>query len=295
MKAAIIGGDKRMLFAAKAFFEDGFEVGAAGFDGLVSMCGIRVMSVEEAAVWSDITVLPVRPVSDGRLSAPFSAEKPPIAELARMTGKKPIFTGCSELISPYAEGRVFDYAARDDFTYRNAELTAEGALSIILSEYEGSVFGSRILVLGCGRIGKLLSMYLKALNADVTVAARKLSDRSVIGLCGLRAVDFTDIEYDGYDIIFNTVPAVVLDAQAVGRLREDVFIIDLASKPGGVDFDAAKRRGLTCIHALSLPGKTAPSAAGRIIKDTITTIIKEENGGKDIFGLRDDRLLLHLG
>ena len=295
MKVSVIGGDKRMLFAAKAFSDAGCEVCVSGFDDLKSLCDIRVGSIEEAALFADIAVLPVRPVSEGCLSAPFSARSITIPELMSIIGDKTVFTGCAEMIEPYAVGKVYDYACREDFTYRNAEITAEAALGIIISDYEGSVYGSDILVLGYGRIGKIIVRYLKALGAHVTVAARKLSDRSVIQLFGMNAVDFNNIPYENYNIIFNTVPAQVIDREALGRMSGDVFIIDLASLPGGVDLEAARERELTCIRALSLPGKSAPSAAGMIIKDTIFEIIKEENGGKDYSGLRDDGLLLHLG
>ena len=295
MKISVIGGDKRMLFAAKTFFDSGHDVAVAGFDELVSLCGIRVMSVEDAVAFGEITVLPVRPVKDGLLSAPFSKRTIGLPELMSMIGDKPVFSGCAELLEPYAQGGVFDYAARESFTYRNAELTAEGALSIVLGEYEGAVFGSRCLVIGFGRIGKLLSRYLRALGADVTAAARKESDRALASLTGLNAERISDIRCEEYEIIINTVPAPVVGKSELYRMRDDVFIIDLASAPGGVDFTAARERGLTCIHALSLPGKTAPSAAGRIIKDTIIEILKEESGGKDNFRLRDDGLLLHLG
>ena len=295
MKVAVIGGDKRMLFAARAFLNDGCEVSVSGFDNIMSMCDIRIMEIPDAVKWADIAVLPVRPVSDGCLSAPYSAERTDISQLVGMIGDRPIFTGCSGQIEPYALGEVFDYAAREDFTYRNAELTAEATMGIILNDYEGSVFGSRALVLGYGRIGKLLSAYLKAMGAEVTVAARGLSDRSLAALGGLDAVGYGNITYGEYDLIFNTVPAAVVSGDDIDKMREDVFIVDLASTPGGVDFKAAERRGLSCMHALSLPGKTAPLSAGVIIKDTIFSIIKEVNGGKDKTGLRYDGLLLHFG
>ena len=46
MKAAVIGGDKRMLFAAKEFLSEGFDVSIAGFDRLLSMCDIRVTDID---------------------------------------------------------------------------------------------------------------------------------------------------------------------------------------------------------------------------------------------------------
>jgi len=77
------------------------------------------------------------------------------------------------------------------------------------------------------------------------------------------------------DIVFNTVPAMVLDRDLLFKLNKEALIIDLASKPGGVDFLAAEELGIKTIHALGLPGKTAPVSAARIIKDTIYNILEE--------------------
>ena len=77
------------------------------------------------------------------------------------------------------------------------------------------------------------------------------------------------------DIIFNTIPSLILNDEILTKVKKDALIIDLASKPGGIDFDAAKSYGLKVIWALSLPGKIAPVSSGAIIKDTIMNIIKE--------------------
>ncbi len=275
MRIAVIGGDKRMLFAAREFLSEGHEVCVAGFDSLLSVCGIRSIDVFQAALWAEIIVLPVRPLRGEYLNAPFTDEQIKLGLLLNKAGRKPLFCGCADQVAPYTAARVFDYASREDFTYRNALLTAEGALSLILNDYEGSVYNSRILVTGYGRIGKLLSEMLRSMGAVVTVAARRLSDRSLIQLRGMTAAKYTEIDYSLYPIIINTVPAPVISVDAVDHMREDVFLVDLASMPGGVDCIRARERGLTCIHALSLPGKTAPLAAGRIIKDTILTILSE--------------------
>ena len=298
MVIGIFGGDKRMLFAARAFAEEGLSVCAAGFDQMVSLCGIRFCTTEEAASRCDVAVLPVRPVTDGCLTAPFSTQKIGIPTLADALGNKPVFSGSASQLSPYVRGALYDYAAAEDFILKNAVLTAEGAIGILLSDYEGAIRDCRILVTGYGRIGKVLSGYLHALGAQVSVAARNLRDRKTARDRGLFAEDYPQIDYGAYRVIINTVPALVLDRNALNAMREDVFIVDLASLPGGVDDRAARERDLTCIHALSLPGKTAPLTAGNIIKDTIIKLLsdsKEENGGKDKTGLCDDRLLLHLG
>ena len=59
------------------------------------------------------------------------------------------------------------------------------------------------------------------------------------------------------------------------RIRKDCLVIDLASKPGGVDFKAASELGVKVVWALGLPGKVAPISAGRIIADTVMNILSE--------------------
>ena len=276
MKIAVFGGDKRMLFAAKAFADRGHEVLLTGFDSLMSLCEIRVCTVQEAAEECDIAVLPVRPIADGNLFAPFSQHPISISGLMELIGKKPVFSGSSQMIKPFFAGEIYDYTASEIFTLRNAELTAEGAIGLILNEYEGAVCGTGILVTGYGRIGKVLSRYLSMMGADVTVAARKAFDRDRISAKGMTAADYPALDWSRYQVIVNTVPAEVIDKDAIAQMREDAFTIDLASLPGGVDRGAAKERDITCIHALSLPGKTAPLTAGIIIKDTIMNLLKRE-------------------
>lgn len=273
MVVGIFGGDKRMLFAARAFSESGYEVCAAGFDSLSSLCGMQFCTVEQAAEHCDIAVLPVRPVTDGCLIAPFSEKRIEISVLMNALGDKPVYTGCASQINLFAAGEVFDYASQEKFILKNAVLTAEGAIGILLSDFEGSVCDCDILVTGYGRIGKILSGYLDALEARVTVAARSLADRRIARERSLNAVDYPQIDFGDYRVVVNTVPAVVLDQKALDEMREDVFIVDLASLPGGVDYLYAGKLDLSCIHALSLPGRTAPLAAGTIIKDTIINLL----------------------
>ena len=137
--------------------------------------------------------------------------------------------------------------------------------------------GSKCLIIGYGKIGKVLSAALKELGADVTASARKYSDLAWIKTNGLNGVQTAAIGEiaDRFDIIFNTVPSLVLNFKVLSKTKPDVLIIDLASRPGGVDFDTADDLNRKVIWALSLPGKVAPRTAGEIIKDTLLNILEE--------------------
>lgn len=159
----------------------------------------------------------------------------------------------------------------------NAVPTAEGAIEIAISETPITIHGSKCLVLGYGRIGKILSKFLDGMGAQTYVEARKYADLALIESHGCNPLTMkeTKMRLDEFDIIFNTVPALILTREDLEKVKKDALIIDLASKPGGVDFTAAKELGIHVIWALSLPGRTAPVTAGIIIKDTITNILSE--------------------
>ena len=46
------------------------------------------------------------------------------------------------------------------------------------------------------------------------------------------------------DFIFNTIPSLVLDAALANQVQENAAVIDIASAPGGVDFQALERRNI---------------------------------------------------
>ena len=283
-----------MLYAAEAFALGGDTVCIAGFEKADGEMARSCEPLDAAVSDADLAVLPVRPIQGAVLNAPFSDAEIPMSRIGDLIGGTPVFCGCADSVRPFVSGAVYDYAVREDFCIRNAALTAEGAVGRLITDYPGAVFGAEILVLGYGRIGRILSRCLRDLGAAVTVAARTQAVRTWARVDGHRASDFALTDPERYEVIINTVPAPVLSAEMIGRLRRDVFLMDLASLPGGVDQSAAQARGIRCIHALGLPGKTSPAAAGRIITDTIRNIIKEENGEKDNSRLRDDRFLLHL-
>ena len=140
-----------------------------------------------------------------------------------------------------------------------------------------TIHGAKVLVVGFGRVGRLTAQRFQALGARVSVAARRydqLAWAQAMGYGGEHLGQLKDW-LCGYDLIVNTVPAQVLGQGELEAVKPDCLILDLASKPGGVDLSAAGELGLTVIWALSLPGKVAPSTAGAAIKSTIYNMLRE--------------------
>lgn len=104
-----------------------------------------------------------------------------------------------------------------------------------MEELAVTLHGARVLVIGYGRLGKLLAHRLSGLGAKVSVSARKYADLAWAEAYGYGVEHTGQLEgwLCGYDLIINTVPAQVLDEAALADLHQGCLVIDLASKPGG--------------------------------------------------------------
>ena len=175
---------------------------------------------------------------------------------------------------------LVDYFARPELTVYNAIPTAEGCIGILLERRSRTLWGAAVLVLGFGPVGRALAVRLAALGARVTVAARRPVQRAMAEELGLRAVPLTELAAAAaaFDTVVNTIPAPVLTAQVLAALPKGCLIVDLASKPGGTDFAAARRLGHTALHALSLPTVWAPETAGEALARTVQAILQEREG-----------------
>lgn len=271
------GGDKRQLFAASALSEVYREVRLLGFDMLISEGRLIIDNDVGCLGNADLVVMPIVGVKNGTVQTLFSDKEYKLnGETLPLLKDKLIAAGKGESFESFGL-RVYDLLKREDFTLKNAYLTAEGAVSVAMDSYEGSIANAKILVIGYGRIGKYLSRMLRALGASVTVSSRSEIKRAEIYCDGNRAVSTSELlSISDYDIVFNTADAVILDEKLLENSDSLTLIIDLASGKGGTDFAAAEKLGFCAVHALGLPGKCSPKTAGEIIADTILTIPEEE-------------------
>ena len=279
---SVIGGDLRQLSLAKMLSEDGYDITVYGFKNEIREYTLNYTDNISKALDSEIVILPVPVSFDGQfVNTPFMDEKLTISEICdKLNPLSLIFGGCiSKSLSHELEKRNIkhrDYMLRDELAIRNAVPTAEGAIECAMSRFEGTIAGSKCMVIGFGRIGKILSKLLKLLDAEVTVSARKSSDFAYISALGYKAKNTEKLKnIKGFDIVFNTVPTMIFDKALLMNTDSNTLIIDLASLPGGVDFETAQKFGTDAVRALSLPGKCAPKTAGEIIKTTVFNIIKE--------------------
>ena len=173
--------------------------------------------------------------------------------------------------------RLIEYGNIPSFVEENGAITAEGALQIAMRHRLRTLRGSDVLVIGYGGIGKPLSAMLKSLGADVSVAVRREEQLWILKGEGYRPILSKDLlQFAGeYDVIFNTAPQLLLTRPVLEQLSPGVLIVDLASRPGGVDWKTAREMELKAVHALALPGQLTPVSGAIAIQHAIYQICEE--------------------
>ena len=276
----VVGGDPRQAALAALLADDGHSVHTYALERGE---GMKCEPSMDGADRADCVVLPLPAAgADGALNAPLAAERHDLEEVlgALRPGQLVCAGMAGEDLSEMAGARKLllrDYFAREELAVLNAIPTAEGAIQIAMEELPITLHDARVLVVGFGRLGRALAPRLRALGARVWVSARRYEQRAAAESMGLgsEGVDRLPDWLCSYDLVFNTVPAPVLGVEELAALKEGALVIDLASRPGGVDMEAAAALGVRVIWALSLPGKVAPVTSGRYIKDTVYHIMEE--------------------
>ncbi len=251
----VVGRDARQLAAARALQNSGYTVLGA-----------------EGAGQADYILLPM----------PMDAEAADLARILRAARPGTLALGgrISEPVRKAAQAagvELVDYFLRPELACLNAVPTAEGCLALLMQLRQRTIWESEFLVLGYGRIGRAVARRLQALGGQVTIAARAPEQRAAARCAGLHAAPLTALEQllPHFDAVINTIPAPVLGAAQLRCLPRGALILDLASRPGGTDFAAARELGLRAEHALSLPARCAPETAGALVAHTVEVILQE--------------------
>jgi len=286
MKFLIVGGDMRNLEVANILSSKGHNCLIYGLDRIdFSDINVKTADVVSTSIKGcDGVILPVPVSKDGvRITTPYSNDDIYLAEIFSTVDKSTqIFGGVvSKKLIEAASLRnikIIDYMEDEKVKIRNAQLTAEGTVEIAINRTKHSIWGSEILVCGYGRIGKFVAKYLKALGGNVTVTSRNDDTLTEAVLNRYNAINTGNIadKIEEYHLIINTVPTMIFNEKLLRKCSPNVKIIDLASAPGGVDFEVAKYLKIDAISALSLPGKTAPETAAKIITNSILEKLNKE-------------------
>lgn len=269
MRIAIVGGDARMPYAARA-------LGARGHEVSLSAHGELPLS-PEAISCAEAVLLPHPLTRDGvHLNAPQSPLPVPLAPLFSMLPRGiPLLCGDQKsgaLASLNGEHPLLPYGTQEEFLERNSRITAEGAVSLLLSRLSTALFETPCLVLGSGRLARALLELLGGLRAPVTAFAR---NPSPIG--GVRPLPLGALpaEIGHYPVLINTVPARLLDPPLLRRMQPGAILLELSAAEGVLDEAAARAAGITLVGAPALPGRYAPESAGSAVADAVTAILSQ--------------------
>ena len=278
---AVIGGDLRIVKLVEMLEKENYIVSTYGLEKAPEIA-IKASSLEECIKDADIILGPLPLSSNGEyINTPFSENKIAIDELLNsIEGKTFIAGSIKQEVYDKVNGKnitILDIVKREELAVLNAISTAEGAIQIAINETPKNLHGNNVLVLGFGRIGKVLSKMLDGIGAKVACEARKTTDLAWIKAYGYEPVNLIELKENlhKYDIIINTIPYIVLTREMLQEVKEDALIIDLASNPGGVDRNAIKELGIKFNWALSLPGKVAPITSAEFMKETLLNMFKE--------------------
>ncbi len=280
----ILGGDSRFLYLARYLGERGYSVrafvrrsGDAGADGVdpARFC----TSLRECAECTDL-VLPLPASSDGaNLSFPPDGGKIPLNTVFASVKKGTrVFAGCcSRYIADLARDAgavLYDYYTSEELLYKNALLTAEGALFEISSAVCRPFLGLGVTVFGYGRIASLLTRRLVLLGSRVNVVCRSEKARAAAWADGARAFSFGESAAlaPETECAVNTVPACVIGEDFLSAMDFHTPVLELASS-SGIDSAAAERYGITVKRAAGLPRKYFPESAAAVIGDAILAVL----------------------
>lgn len=284
MNICVVGGDSRVVELVKFLAENGNLVCLYGLKKCEELDGFNhVNNLEKALQNADLVLTSIPLSKDGKtINTAFDDEKLLVEDFFRTAKNKKIITGnitdeIRRYIKPENSNEMIDILKCEELTVLNAIPTAEGAIQIAMEKSSITLHSSKCLILGFGRIGKVLAKMLNGIGAKVFCEARKQKDIMWIKTYGYNAIHLDELnEYLGkFDFIFNTIPYVILDKNNLKLVKKDCILIDLASKPGGIDFEEANKLNLHIEWALALPGKVAPKTSARYIYDVFGDTFRE--------------------
>ncbi len=280
----VVGGDLRIVKLIEMLDKDGYKVYTYALENsedLLNLDSVEMCpTLKEAVKNSKVVVGPVPLSSDKkRLSTPFGRNTVELEEFVDVLKGKYLIAGNIGIKEELDANNIqfTDLLKREEFSVLNTIATAEGTIQIAMEETQRTVHGSNVLVMGFGRIGKVLAKMLAGIGAKVYCEARKDEDISWIKAYGYNPIHLNNLDENlgKFDIIINTIPFQLLVKDRLDLIKKEAIIIDLASNPGGIDRKAAREKGLKVIWALSLPAKVAPLTSAEFIKETLYHVLNE--------------------
>lgn len=287
--AAIIGGDLRQIFLANILSQRNYNI--ICFINDTDYLNDNIITAEaayESIKSAKVIITPIPFTKDKihltGLDDSLEKNKLAINDFLNVLNKEQFLIGGNfpKNICEYCKNNnilFFDLLKNESISSLNSIATAEGAIATAIIKSQINIHQSKGLILGYGKCGKTLADKLKSLGMNVTIGARKKSVETEAYIKGFKFINLTNKKPDihNYDFIFNTIPSVILVKDLLLSLKPDTTIIDIASAPGGIDYDFAQKLNLRAYHCLGIPGKVSPESSAQFIAEAILPILKERS------------------
>lgn len=287
MEIAIIGGDLRQIEVIRKLSSLDASLHLIGFnhvdDGYLGAEKKDFKTTNPDQL--DAVILPVSGMNkEYEIESIFSGN-PLIVErdwVEKASNSTRFYTGVANetLRSLFRNGtkKLIEVMSRDDLAIYNSIPTAEGTIMLVIQHTNVTIHRSNIVVVGFGRVGKTIANKFHGLGANVTVVAQgeALLARAYEMNVNPRPINELSTSVIDADVVINTIPSLVLTPHVIANMPNHVFIIDLASKPGGTDFEFAKKRSIKAMLAPGLPGLVAPKTAGLQLADLLSVLLIEQ-------------------
>lgn len=280
----LLGGDLRLVKLALMLEKEKKQVHIIGLEKakeLENVFNIKIYKdLKQALENVDVIISSIPFSRDGlTINMPLSDNKIKIDDLMDLIKEKTLIAGTvsNDIYEKYRDVKIIDIMKNEKLAILNTIATAEGAIKEIIQNTQINIHGSKIMILGFGRVGKTLTKKLEGLSAKVTVVSKEDEELAWAEALGYRNIKLDKIinEIQEYDIIINTIPHIIIDRQILEKVNKNALLLDLASDDGGIDKNTAKKYKLNLITALGIPGKIAPIATAKILKEVIYEILKE--------------------
>ena len=266
-KLLLIGGDRRAACLAERLEQDGFQVETLGLGKN------QQVHMDQA----DAVLFPY----------PFSVRGGQIPALTEERIRpEEVLDHIRKDTLVIAQRGMEGYLPQDSFTLkrytdaagfekRNAELSAEAALFEAMRYGRRALMDSTVLITGYGLFGRALALRLKAMEADVWIAARSEQQRARAIGDGMHAVSIAEMAdvFSNMNLIFNTVPARVFDEYQLGQIPATCMLLELASAPYGFDMDTARAMGILCELLPGLPAQYSPMSAAMALQKAVCELL----------------------
>lgn len=281
MNCLILGGDKRYYEIIRDFKNKNYNVDMVGY--INEFAGTSSINYEDINIKKyDLILFPISGVGNDFI---IKGEKNFKVEADLLKDVKEnclIFSGiktnCLEEMMKYCKKNINFLMNDESIIKENSIITVEGIISDIITNTDITINKSKVLVIGYGNIGSYLTKVLNDLKALVSVSVVLDKDKNLLDKLKINSVYSNDINsmckvISESDIIINTVPSLVLNEYYINYMKNNCYVLDIASYPHGIDQEALNNKNIKNKIYLGIPSIVAPKTAGKILSKKIDSVV----------------------